>query len=286
MSQEEEVRPVTRGPSVGAVAGAQQTPAHAPVSSALLEVEELRVTYGGAVLALDGVSFSVPEGGTVALLGANGAGKTTALRAVTGLLRFHGGQVTAGSIRFAGRSIARADAATLVASGIGQVLEGRRVFADLTVAENLRVGAFAGRARRREREIRQELLELFPILAERADQPAGLLSGGQQQVLAIARALMAQPRLLLLDEPSLGLAPRVVAEIGQALRTINERGCALLLVEQSTALAMRATEHAYLLETGRIRTHASTAEMLSDERVRASYLGAPAVLGHPEEVTR
>jgi ABC-type branched-subunit amino acid transport system ATPase component len=268
---------VTRGPSVGAVAGTQQTP-----GDALLEVEELRVTYGGSLLALDGVSFSVAEGGTVALLGANGAGKTTALRAVTGLLRFHGGQVTAGSIRFAGRLIGRADAAALVASGIGQVLEGRRVFADLTVAENLRVGAFAGRARRREREIRQELTELFPVLAERADQPAGLLSGGQQQVLAIARALMAQPRLLLLDEPSLGLAPRVVAEIGQALRTINERGCALLLVEQSTALALRATKHAYLLETGRIRTHAPTAEMLSDERVRASYLGAPAGLGHGE----
>src|SRR4051812_18644603 len=193
----------------------------------LLEVEELRVTYGGSVLALEAVSFSVPEGGAVALLGANGAGKSTALRAVTGLLRFHGGQVTAGSIRFEGRSIMRADAAALVAAGIAQVLEGRRVFADLTVAENLRVGAFPGRARRRERQIREELAELFPVLAERADQPAGLLSGGEQQVLAIARALMSQPRLLLLDEPSLGLAPRVVAEIGQALRAINERGCAL-----------------------------------------------------------
>ncbi|MCW3017442.1 MAG: transporter ATP-binding protein [Solirubrobacterales bacterium] len=252
----------------------------------LLEVEELRVTYGSSVLALDGVGFSVPEGGSIALLGANGAGKSTALRAVTGLLRFHGGQVTGGSIRFEGRSIVRADAAALVAAGIAQVLEGRRVFAELTVAENLRVGAFPGRARRREREIREELSELFPILAERADQPAGLLSGGQQQVLAIARALMSQPRLLLLDEPSLGLAPRVVAEIGQALRAINERGCALLLIEQSTALALRATKHAYLLETGRIRAHAPTAELLADERVRASYLGAPAVLGRPEALAR
>jgi ABC-type branched-subunit amino acid transport system ATPase component len=252
----------------------------------LLEVEKLRVTYGGSVLALEDVSFSVPDGGAVALLGANGAGKSTALRAVTGLLRFHGGQVTAGSIRFAGRSIVGADAAALVAAGIAQVLEGRRVFAELTVAENLRVGAFQGRARRREREIREELAELFPLLAERADQPAGLLSGGQQQVLAIARALMSQPRLLLLDEPSLGLAPRVVAEIGQALRTINERGCALLLIEQSTALALRATSYAYLLETGRIRAHAPTAELLADERVRASYLGAPAGLGRAEAVAR
>jgi branched-chain amino acid transport system ATP-binding protein len=252
----------------------------------LLEVEELRVTYGGVVLAVDGVSFSVPEGGAVALLGANGAGKTTALRAVTGLLRFHGGQVTSGSIRFAGRSIVRTDAASLVAAGIAQVLEGRRIFADLTVAENLRVGAFAGRARRREREVREELGQLFPVLAERSDQPAGLLSGGQQQMLAIARALMSQPRLLLLDEPSLGLAPRVVAEIGQALRTINERGCAVLLVEQSTALALRATEYAYLLETGRIRAHAPTAELLADERVRASYLGAPAGLRRAEAMAR
>jgi branched-chain amino acid transport system ATP-binding protein len=239
----------------------------------LLGVENLRVTYGGTVLALDDVSFSVPEGGTVALLGANGAGKTTALRAVTGLLRFHGGQVTSGSIRFAGQAILRADTASLVAAGIAQVLEGRRVFADLTVAENLRAGAFGARARRGEREIQEKVNELFPVLATRADQPAGLLSGGEQQMLAIARALMAQPRLLLLDEPSLGLAPRLVAQIGEALREINQLGCALLLVEQSTALVLRVTDHAYLLETGRIRAHAATEELLSDGRVRASYLG-------------
>jgi ABC-type branched-subunit amino acid transport system ATPase component len=250
--------------------------------ASLLEVESLRVTYGGSVLALDGVGFSVPPGGAVALVGANGAGKTTALRAVTGLLRFHGGQVAAGTIRFAGRSIVRADAASLVAAGIGQVLEGRRVFADLTVAENLRMGAFQSRTRNHEREIRAELEELFPVLAERSEQPAGQLSGGQQQVLAIARALMAQPRLLLLDEPSLGLAPRVVAQIGDALRTINERGCALLLVEQSTALALRVTDYAYLLETGHVRAHAPTAELLSDERVRASYLGTSAVPSQAE----
>jgi branched-chain amino acid transport system ATP-binding protein len=254
----------------------------ASADAPLLEVDGLRVTYGGSVLALDGVGFSVPLGGAVALVGANGAGKTTALRAVTGLLRFHGGQVAAGTIRFAGRSIVRTDAASLVAAGIGQVLEGRRVFAELTVAENLRVGAFSNRSRRREREIRAELDELFPVLAERSEQPAGQLSGGQQQMLAIARALMAHPRLLLLDEPSLGLAPRVVAQIGEALRTINERGCALLLVEQSTALALRVTEHAYLLETGHIRAHARTAELLSDERVRASYLGTSAVLSHAQ----
>jgi ABC-type branched-subunit amino acid transport system ATPase component len=248
----------------------------------LLEVENLRVAYGGTVLALDDISFSVPEGGAVALLGANGAGKTTALRAVTGLLRFHGGQVTGGSIRFAGESILRAGTASLVAAGIAQVLEGRRVFADLTVAENLRVGAFSARGARggrADREVREKVAELFPVLTKRADQPAGLLSGGEQQMLAIARALMAQPRLLLLDEPSLGLAPRVVAQIGEALREINQRGCALLLVEQSTALVLRVTEHAYLLETGRLRAHASAEELLSDGRVRESYLGTDMLTG-------
>jgi branched-chain amino acid transport system ATP-binding protein len=244
----------------------------------LLEVENLRVAYGGSVLALEDVSFSVPEAGSVALLGANGAGKTTALRAVTGLLRFHGGQVTGGSIRFAGRSILRADAASLVAAGVGQVLEGRRVFADLTAAENLRVGAFPRRARNQAREMREQVAELFPVLAQRADQPAGLLSGGEQQMLAIARALMAQPRLLLLDEPSLGLAPRVVAQIGEALRAINERGCALLLVEQSTALVLRVTDRAYLLETGRLREQGDTGTLVSDGHVRASYLGTEAIL--------
>jgi ABC-type branched-subunit amino acid transport system ATPase component len=237
----------------------------------LLEVERLRVTYGGSVLALDGIDFAVPPGGAVALVGANGAGKTTALRALTGLLRFHGGQVTAGTIRFGGRSIVGADAASLVAHGLGQVLEGRRVFSDLTVAENLRAGAF--HHPRRTRALRAEMFKLFPLLEERAEQPAGQLSGGQQQLLAIARALMAEPRLLVLDEPSLGLAPRVVAEIGEVLRAITARGCAVLLVEQSTALALRVTDHAYLLETGRIRAHAPTAELLADGHVRASYLG-------------
>jgi branched-chain amino acid transport system ATP-binding protein len=247
----------------------------------LLDVENLRVAYGGTVLALDNVSFAVPEGGAVALLGANGAGKTTALRAVTGLLRFHGGQVTGGSIRFDGQAILRSDAASLVAAGIGQVLEGRRVFADLTVAENLRVGGFAARAGRPEREVRETVGELFPVLAKRADQPAGLLSGGEQQMLAIARALMAQPRLLILDEPSLGLAPRVVAHIGEALREINRLGCALLLVEQSTALVVRVAEHAYLLETGRVRAQGAAETLLSDGHVRASYLGTEATLSGP-----
>jgi branched-chain amino acid transport system ATP-binding protein len=242
----------------------------------LLEVEGLRVRYGGTGLALHGVDLTVPEGGAVALLGSNGAGKTTALRAITGLLRFSGGSVVGGDIRFEGRSVLHRDPDRLVSAGIAQVLEGRRVFAELTVAENLRVGAFTPRSRRRERELRNQQLELFPRLAERLGQPAGLLSGGEQQMLAIARALMAHPRLLVLDEPSLGLAPQIVGQIAEALNAIVSRGTSLLLVEQSTALALRTTTHAYLLETGRVRAHDETAVLLGDERVRASYLGTTA----------
>ena len=239
----------------------------------LLEVQQVTVRYGGAVLALADVSLDVRAGEAVALLGANGAGKTTLLRAVGGLLAYHGGAVVTGEICFDGRSTRRADASRLVAGGIAQALEGRRVFGDLTVAQNLRLGAFAARDRRREPVVCEEVFELFPILRERAGQRAGLLSGGQQQMLAIGRALMAQPRLLLLDEPSLGLAPIVVAEIGEALCRIAADGTAILLADQSTALALHATERAHLLESGRSLTSGPTAELLLDDAVRASYLG-------------
>jgi branched-chain amino acid transport system ATP-binding protein len=239
----------------------------------LLEVQQVTVRYGGAVLALEDVSLDVDAGEAVALLGANGAGKTTLLRAVGGLLAYHGGAVAGGDIRFDGRSIRRADASRLVAGGIAQALEGRRVFPDLTVGQNLRLGAFAAREPARTRRVRAEVFGLFPILRERVDQRAGLLSGGQQQMLAIGRALMAQPRLLLLDEPSLGLAPIVVAEIGEALRRIAAAGTAILLADQSTALALHVTQHAHLLESGRTRIDGATAELLLDDAVRASYLG-------------
>jgi branched-chain amino acid transport system ATP-binding protein len=239
----------------------------------LLEVRQATVRYGGAVLALADVSLDVGAGEAVALLGANGAGKTTLLRAVGGLLAYHGGAVVHGDIRFDGRSTNRVDASRLVARGVGQTLEGRRVFADLTVGQNLRLGAFAASDRTRERQLRDEVVEMFPILGERVDQRAGLLSGGQQQMLAIGRALMAQPRLLLLDEPSLGLAPIVVAEIGEALRRIADAGTAILLADQSTTLALRVTRHAHLLESGRSLMSGPTAELLLDDAVRDSYLG-------------
>jgi branched-chain amino acid transport system ATP-binding protein len=250
-----------------------------------LEVSGLGVRYG-AVRALHDVTLDVGSGESVALLGANGAGKTTVLRAIGGLLAYQGGSVVTGDIRFEGRSTSSADASALVAGGIGQALEGRRVFAELTVAENLRIGAFAARGPRRESTVRDELLELFPILRERLDQRAGLLSGGQQQMLAIARAIMAQPRLLLLDEPSLGLAPIVVAEIAGTLRQINASGTSILIADQNTTLAVRATDRAYLLESGRVRSHARTEQLVLDDTLRASYLGTSS--GHEqvaEEVT-
>jgi branched-chain amino acid transport system ATP-binding protein len=239
----------------------------------LLEVREVTVRYGGAVLALEDVSLELGAGEAVALLGANGAGKTSLLRAAGGLLAYHGGAVAGGDIRFDGRSIKRVDAARLVARGVGQTLEGRRVFAELTVGQNLRLGAFAARRISRVSAVRDEVFELFPILRERLDQRAGLLSGGQQQMLAIGRALMGQPRLLLLDEPSLGLAPIVVAEIGEALRRIVATGTAVLLADQSTTLALRVTGHAVLLESGRVVAGGPTSELLLDDAVRASYLG-------------
>jgi branched-chain amino acid transport system ATP-binding protein len=242
----------------------------------LLSVSDLVVRYGGTVLALDGVSFDVPENGAVALLGANGAGKTTVLRAISGLLRYHGGAIERGEVRLDGHAITGADCSRLVGMGIAQVLEGRRIFADLSVTDNLRAGGFAA-GRRADEATRTHVLELFPLLAERLQQPAGLLSGGEQQMLAIGRALMARPRLLLLDEPSLGLAPLVVLRIGETLARINaDHGVAMLLVDQSTALAISLTRTAHLLETGRIMHSGATSSLLTDERVRASYLGTAA----------
>ena len=240
----------------------------------LLDVDALTVRYG-ALLAVESLSFRIEAGGALGILGANGAGKTTVLRAVSGLLRYHGGSVAGGRVRLDGRDITGADCSSLVHRGIAQVLEGRHIFADLTVADNLRAGAFT--ARRTAAATREHVLELFPQLGERLDVAGGLLSGGEQQMVAIGRALMARPRLLLLDEPSLGLAPLVVRRIGDALRAIHDDdGVALLLVEQSTALALATTDDALLLEHGSAVRSAPTAQLLADETVRASYLGTAA----------
>jgi ABC-type branched-subunit amino acid transport system ATPase component len=245
--------------------------------SALLEVRNLTATYG-PVLALDGVTLEVAEHGATCLLGPNGAGKTTLLRAVSGLLRFHGGRIASGEVRYAGEVVTGADPSRLVGAGVAQVLEGRRVFANLTVDDNLRAGGLQshpGRGSRRGQGPggRDAVLSLFPRLAERLRQPAGLLSGGEQQMLAIARALMSSPRLLLLDEPSLGLAPLVTQGIGAALAQINADGVTLLVVEQSSSLAQAITRDGYLLETGVIRASGPTADLLGDDALRSTYLG-------------
>jgi branched-chain amino acid transport system ATP-binding protein len=240
----------------------------------VLQLQSVSVVYGG-VLAVEEVSLTVAPAGAACLLGPNGAGKTTLLRAVSGLLGFHGGRVVSGRVRYRGRDVTGAPADRLVRLGVCQVLERRHVFPDLTVAENLRAGAFARRDRRAVGVSLDMVLDLFPVLRERLRQQAGLLSGGEQQMLAIGRALMGRPELLLLDEPSLGLAPLVVAGIGQALQAVRERtGLSILLVEQSSAMAGAVTERGYLLESGRVRAEGATADLLADDQVRSVYLGA------------
>jgi branched-chain amino acid transport system ATP-binding protein len=241
----------------------------------LLAVEGLGVRYGGSVRALHGVTLAVERAEAVALLGANGAGKTTLLRAIGGLLGFHRGTITEGAIHFDGQPL-KGDPARRVATGLGQTLEGRRMFAELSVAENLALGAFPRRARAEAPATRDAVLRLFPRLEQRLAQPAGTLSGGEQQMLAIGRALMSRPQLLILDEPSLGLAPLVVAEIADALRAVADDGTAILLVDQNTALALRVTQRAYLLEAGRVEAGGATSTLLLDGTVRAAYLGTAA----------
>jgi branched-chain amino acid transport system ATP-binding protein len=237
----------------------------------VLVIENLEVVYDDVLLALDGVSLELPQGGIVALLGANGAGKTTALRACTGLLPVHRGAIRRGAISLEGKRIDGMAAPDIVRAGVAQVMEGRRVFAELTVEENLRVGGYASRSGLNERLRR--MFDLFPVLGERRGQPAGYLSGGEQQMLAIARALMSEPRYLLLDEPSLGLAPRIVAQIRDLIVRLNQEGTAILLVEQNAAMALAVADHGYVLETGRIALDKPAAALRADDDVREFYLG-------------
>jgi branched-chain amino acid transport system ATP-binding protein len=237
----------------------------------MLVIENLEVVYDDVLLALRGASIEVPEGAIVALLGANGAGKTTALRAMTGLLPVHRGAVRSGTISLNGKRIHRLGAPDIVRAGIAQVMEGRRVFAELTVEENLRIGAYAKRSGSQERVGR--MFELFPVLEERRSQSAGFLSGGEQQMLAIARALMSEPRYLLLDEPSLGLAPKIVDQIRDLIVRLNGEGTSILLVEQNAAMALSVATHGYVMETGRIALDKPAAELRADDDVREFYLG-------------
>jgi ABC-type branched-subunit amino acid transport system ATPase component len=252
----------------------------------MLTVRDLRVRYARAILGLRRVSLDVAPGSVVAVLGSNGAGKTTLLRAVSGVLGEYSGAVESGSIEFEGRSLVGRSAPAVVSAGIVQAPEGRRIFDRLTVAENLRIGAFGVRDAAARARARRSVHELFPILHERRDQRAGLLSGGQQQMLAIGRALMAQPRLLLLDEPSLGLAPKVVGQVAQVIRQINSTGTAVVLVEQNAAMALSVATHAYVLATGEVCLSGPAAELAADDSVRDLYLGRDAEQAVDRELTR
>ncbi len=234
---------------------------------ALLSLKDLYVSYGPRV-ALQGVSLEVPAGSVVAILGANGAGKSSTLRAVSGLV--HPGQ---GTIEFDGQRIEGMAPERIVQMGISQVPEGRQLFNELTVMENLRLGAYTRRDGDGVRRDLDRVFGLFPILAQRRKQAAGSLSGGEQQMLAIGRALMARPRLLLLDEPSLGLAPRVTRDIFDIIRTIHEEGITVLVVEQNARLALEIAAFGYVLETGRVVLADTAANLRENEAVRRSYLG-------------
>jgi branched-chain amino acid transport system ATP-binding protein len=249
--------------------------APAPVAAPLLAVNNIEVIYNHVVLVLKGVSLAVPEKGVVALLGANGAGKTTTLKAISNLLRAERGEVTKGSITFAGERIDRLDASAVVRRGLVQVMEGRHCFPHLTVAENLLTGAYTrcdGRA-----GVAADLDKVyayFPRLKARANSLAGYTSGGEQQMTAIGRALMARPRMILLDEPSLGLAPQLVEEIFEILDRLNlEQQVGFVVAEQNTNIALRYAQYGYILENGRVVMDGAAATLRANEDVKEFYLG-------------
>ncbi|MBO9367240.1 MAG: ABC transporter ATP-binding protein [Chloroflexi bacterium] len=239
----------------------------------MLSLNNVEVIYNKVILVLKGMSLQVPQGKIVALLGSNGAGKSTTLKAISGLLKPDNGEVTDGSIEFMGERIHHRDAAEIVRMGIFQVMEGRRVFEHLTVEENLIAGGYTRRGLNLNREL-EMVYHYFPRLKERRTQRAGYLSGGEQQMLAIGRALMAQPRLMMLDEPSLGLAPLLVAEIFHIIQRINqEQGTTLLLVEQNANLALQVADYAYIMENGRIVLEGYPNDLRQNADVREFYLG-------------
>lgn len=234
---------------------------------ALLEVNDLAVNYG-VIKAVKGISFHVNEGEIIALIGANGAGKTTTLQTISGMLEPAGG-----SIVFDGTDITKMPGHKLVSMGIAHVPEGRRVFAELTVYKNLMLGAFSRKDHAGVQQSLEEIYRRFPRLEERKNQVAGTLSGGEQQMLATARALMSAPRLILMDEPSMGLSPLFVAEIFDIIQSINETGTTVLLVEQNAKKALEIADRAYVLETGTIAMDGDAKDIMNDDRIRKAYLG-------------
>ncbi len=233
-----------------------------------LEIRNLKVNYG-AIEALKGIDITVKEGSVVALLGANGAGKTTTLRTISGLIK-----PTGGSIQFLGKEISHLEAEKIATIGIAQSPEGRQVFRDLTVEENLKVGAFTVKSRKEVKANFQKVYGYFPVLKERKNQVASTLSGGEQQMLAIGRALMSSPKILLLDEPSLGLAPLIVRDILKIVTEIRDAGVTVIIVEQNAAQTLKIADYAYVLELGVIRTHGPAQELLHDPKLIEAYLGS------------
>ena len=235
------------------------------MSNAILSVKDLQVNYGG-IEAVKGISFDVEEGKIVTLIGANGAGKSTTLKAIAGLVK-----PRSGSITFNGKELLGTDTTSIVSQGITLVPEGRRVFADLTVLENIKIGAYL-----RKDDLNEDIewvYSLFPRLKERSWQLAGTLSGGEQQMLAVGRALMSRPKVIMMDEPSLGLAPLVVKGIFDIIKEINRKGVTVLLIEQNANMALKTADYAYVLETGRITLSGTGAELLTNESVKRAYLG-------------
>jgi branched-chain amino acid transport system ATP-binding protein len=235
--------------------------------SALLEIKELDLYYGDAQ-ALAAVSLQIPKSEIITIVGANGAGKSSLIRTIAGIER-----ARTGKIFFSGRDITGLDSHEICNLGIGQVAEGRQLFPTLSAIENLEMGAMVPRARTKAKQTLAEVFELFPLLSERKRQLAGTLSGGEQQMLAIGRCLMSCPELVMFDEPSLGLAPRIVQQLLHAVRVLNDRGLTILLVEQNVAVSLRLSRSAYVLENGRIVASGSGSELLQDDRVRQAYLG-------------
>jgi len=238
--------------------------------ASMLKVKDLKVNYGG-IEALKGISFDVEQGQIVTLIGANGAGKSTTLRAISGLVK-----TASGAINFLGRDIIPFNAQQVVAEGIAMVPEGRRVFDNLTVKENLKIGAYLRKDRDEIESGIEDIYQRFPRLKEREWQLAGTLSGGEQQMLAVGRAMMARPKLLMMDEPSLGLAPLVVRDIFAIIRELKAEGITILLIEQNANAALRCADQAYVLETGRITMSGTGESLLADQRVRDAYLGSTA----------
>ena len=233
----------------------------------MLKIENLHVAYGG-IQALRGISLEVPDGKIVTLIGANGAGKSTTLRTITVLVKAQSGSIQWNGTELLGKSIDQ-----VVSSGIAMSPEGRRVFADMTVVENLKIGAYLRKDKAAIEQDLQWVYSLFPRLEERSWQSAGTLSGGEQQMLAVGRALMSRPKLMMMDEPSLGLAPLVVKGIFDIIREINRQGVTILLIEQNANMALKIADLAYVLETGKITMSGTGAELLADERVKEAYLG-------------